>query len=72
MSLYPLFFKLPFYVVDTQCQVQSFLHELSHCAAGSVDYEAGGINPYGVQACISAGKAGHNAENIAMFLANFC
>ena len=74
LSVYPLFFKLPFYAPETQCQVQSFLHELSHCAAGTVDYTDGGINPYGmtgVRACMRRGKSAQNAENISMFLATF-
>lgn len=69
LSVYPLFFGLTFLMKDSQCQVQSFLHELSHCAAGTLDVDAPAC--YGIQGvryCMGKGKSAQNAENIAMFL----
>ncbi len=72
MSIYPLFFKLPFYVEDGQSQVQSFLHELSHCAAGTIDVNAPSCYGMpGVRNCMRNGTSAMNAENVAMFLAKF-
>lgn len=69
MSIYPLFFDLPFFAKDTQCQVQSFLHELSHCAAGTLDVDAPACyGMTGVKHCMKTGTSAMNAENVAMFL----
>ena len=69
MSIYPLFFDLPFFAKDAQCQVQSFLHELSHCAAGTLDIDAPACyGMEGVRYCMRNGTSAMNAENIAMFL----
>jgi len=72
LSVYPLFFDLPYKATDAQSQVQSFLHELSHCAAGTVDVDAPKCyGMTGVDYCMKAGKSANNAENIAMFLATY-
>lgn len=74
MRLFPLFFGLATFKADKQCKIQSFLHELSHCAGGTIDVSDNGINPYGmdgVKRCRIAKKSGKNAENVAMFIASF-
>lgn len=75
MTIYPQFFKLPKHSIDEQSRLQTYLHELSHFAAGTVDYKGMGVrSPYGmsgIQACMVAGHSAENAENIAMFLATF-
>jgi hypothetical protein len=69
LKVYPLFFGLTFLMKDSQCQVQSFLHELSHCAAGTVDIDAPACyGMQGVRYCMRNGESAKNAENIAMFL----
>jgi hypothetical protein len=74
MSIFPLFFGLPVYRADSQCQIQSFLHELSHVSGGTTDVTDNGTYPYGmdgVRTCITLQKSGMNAENVAMFVASF-
>src|ERR1044071_1305472 len=38
MWLHPLFFRMPFATIDVQSQVETFMHELAHFAAGVIDY----------------------------------
>lgn len=72
LTVYPLFFDLPYKAKDAQSQVQSFMHELSHCAAGTVDVDQPKCyGMTGVDYCKKAGKSANNAENIAMFLATY-
>ncbi|HUY15479.1 MAG TPA: hypothetical protein VMX16_17890 [Terriglobia bacterium] len=62
-----------------ESQMQTFLHEFSHVAAGTKDYhweKSGDKFCYGVEGCDvakkrGASKARNNAENISFFLSEF-
>lgn len=66
MTIGPPFFGEPDFSLTDQSQVQTFLHELSHHAAGTVDL---GYGMAGVQACVVQGPlvAVRNAENVGFF-----
>jgi Lysine-specific metallo-endopeptidase len=72
MRLFDLFFNLPYKRLDAQSQVETFLHELSHMAAGTHDVDAPKCYGYnGVMYCKSAGKGAMNAESYGMFLQSY-
>lgn len=71
MTIGPNFFTNPAYAIDAQCHVESFLHELSHHAAGTIDDENGGAC-YGLAGVnrlkgLGPARAVRNAENIGFF-----
>lgn len=74
MIFRPRMLKLPFVDQTSDSQVQTFLHELSHFAAGTIDYDA--PNCYGIAGtkyCIGKGVdiAVRNAENVGFFIQSF-
>jgi hypothetical protein len=72
MSIYDLFFKLPYKLKHAQSQVETFLHELSHVSAGTLDVDSPNCYGYqGVEHCKTLGKAASNAENYGMFLQSY-
>lgn len=72
VTLFDEFFLLPYKKQNEQSQVQTFLHELSHVAAGTLDVDAPKCYEYkGVQYCMKIGKAAQNAENYGMFLQSY-
>ena len=72
MELFDDLFQLPYKSADAQSQVQVFLHELSHVAAGTIDVDEPTCYEFsGVQYCKSINKAAINAENYGMFLQSY-
>ena len=74
MIIRPIFFNLPFEALNNQSQVETFLHELSHFAAGTIDYKPPRCYEMtGVNYCKSAGVevAVRNAENVGFFIASY-
>lgn len=74
MTIRPQFFDMPFISDRDQSQVETFLHELSHFAAGTIDYKKPlcyGMT--GVTYCKNAGvtQAVRNAENVGFFLTSY-
>jgi hypothetical protein len=74
MTIRPKLFLMPFTDQTRQSQVETFLHELSHFAAGVVDYDS--PNCYhvaGTKYCSNAGVhvAVRNAENVGFFVQSF-
>jgi hypothetical protein len=76
MTIGPAFFTLPARSLDQQSQAQSFMHELSHHAAGTID-DGDAANPcYGQQGVdrlkgLGPLRAVRNAENVAFFVVQF-
>jgi len=72
IEIFDQYFALPYKSLDAQSQVQVFIHELSHMAAGTVDVDPPACYEWsGVQYCIANGKAPANAENYGMFLQSY-
>lgn len=72
ITLFDEYFKLPYKIGNAQSQVETFLHELSHTAAGTLDVDAPRCYGFeGVLYCKQAGKANLNAENYGMFLQSY-
>ncbi len=75
MSLGPRFFTLPEISLTEQSQVQTFLHELSHHAAATLDDNNGGecYGLIGINRLKGLGppRAVRNAENVGFFLARY-
>jgi hypothetical protein len=76
MTIGPAFFTLPAKSMGQQSQAQSFMHELSHHAAGTID-DGDAANPcYGQQGVdrlkgLGPLRAVRNAENVAFFVVQF-
>lgn len=75
MQLGPLFFNMPRISLSEQSQVETFIHELSHFGAGTVDQDAGG-KCYGWEGCVRAKGQGplfavRNAENVGFLLVRY-
>ncbi len=75
MVLGPAVFKMPFAEAGVQSQVETFLHELSHHAAMTVDDTVGGecYGKTGVLRLKALGPARsvYNAENVGFFLVEY-
>ena len=77
MRLGSPFFAMPFKHLSEQSQIQTFLHELSHHAAGTIDDDrfgpTGCYEWSGVVAMKGAGpnKAVRNAENVGFFCSRY-
>jgi hypothetical protein len=72
MELFDAYFGMPYKLRDAQSQVQAFLHELSHVAAGTLDIDAPACyGMSGVNYCKLSGKSAYNAENYGMFLQSY-
>ena len=72
VTLYDLFFRLPYKQKKSQSQVETFLHELSHSAAGTHDVDSPKCYGHnGVLYCKSVGKGAMNAESYGMFLQSY-
>jgi hypothetical protein len=72
MTLYKGFFALSHKLNDQQSQVETFLHELSHGAAGTHDVdEPKCYGMQGVDFCKKQGSATRNAENYGFFLQSY-
>lgn len=72
MELFDDYFDKPYKLKDTQSQVQIYLHELSHVAAGTLDIDAPKCYGMpGIEYCKSNGKSASNAENYGMFLQSY-
>ena len=72
MELFDNFFGLPYMLQDSQSQIETFLHELSHVAAGTKDVDAPSCYGWGgVQYCKSIKKGTENAESYGMFLQSY-
>lgn len=72
IAIDPSFFNLSRGFSGTESRVQTFLHELSHLAAGTKDQP----NGYGLGGCdriraLGPSKAVKNAENISYYVASF-
>jgi hypothetical protein len=71
MRLGPNFFNMPFRSLFDQSQTETFLHELSHHTAGTIDDDNGGDCYEWVGVCRLKGlgpdRAVRNAENVAFF-----
>ncbi len=71
MTLYDNWFAMPDYSVTEQSKVETFIHELSHHAAGTIDDKTGGecYEWTGVTRLKGLGpaRAIWNAENVAFF-----
>ncbi len=75
MTIRPQFFQLPVSSMAGQSQVETFLHELSHFAAGTIDYNPPACyDIVGANFCISQGitVAVRNAENVGFFIHSYC
>jgi hypothetical protein len=76
MRLGDRFFAMPFKSLTEQSQVETFLHELSHHAAGTLDDTNGGecYGTVGVNRLKGLGplRAVRNAENVGWFCTNWC
>jgi hypothetical protein len=70
------FFAMPFVSLSEQSQTETFLHELSHHAAGTIDDSNGGecYTMTGVNRLKGLGpvRAVRNAENVGFFCARWC
>lgn len=72
MNFYAGFFKLTSHLNDQQSQVEVFLHELSHGAAGTEDVDQPSCYGWsGVQYCKQNGSSTMNAENYGFFLQSY-
>lgn len=75
MKLGQRFFTLPEISLSTQSQVETFLHELSHHAAATLDDKTGGecYDWSGITRLKGLGplRAVRNAENIGFFLTRY-
>jgi hypothetical protein len=75
MTIYHGFFANDLWKLDDSCQVKSYLHELSHHVAGTIDVKlSDGSEAYGwqnAQRCIVEGTAAHNADNVGFFVASY-
>lgn len=72
MNLYRGFFALSHKLNDQQSQVETFLHELSHGAAGTHDVdEPSCYGLSGVEYCKRNGSSTVNAENYGFYLQSF-
>jgi len=75
MKLGTNFFNMTFLSLSEQSQVETFLHELSHHAAGTIDDKNGGecYTMVGVNRLKGLGpaRATRNAENVGFFLARY-
>lgn len=72
ITMYDNYFELPYKVKNAQSQLETFIHELSHTAAGTHDVDAPKCYGYnGVLYCKQQGKAATNAENYGMFLQSY-
>jgi hypothetical protein len=72
LIIYDNYFALPYKINGGQGQVETFLHELSHVAAGTHDIDAPKCYGYkGVMYCMQQGTATSNAENYGMFLTSY-
>lgn len=72
VRLFDLFFQMPFKSHHKQSQVETFLHELSHVAAGTHDVAAPRCYGYGgVLHVRSMGRGAMNAESYGMFLQSY-
>ena len=72
MMIYQQFFEMKYKLGDQQSQIQTFLHELSHCAGGTHDVDDPKCYGWqGVLYCKQNGTASKNAENYGMFLQSF-
>lgn len=75
MKLGAPFFAMPFTSLTEQSQVQTFLHELSHHAAATIDDQNGGecYGQTGVTRLKGLGpeRAVRNAENVGWFLVRY-
>ena len=71
MKLGPPFFAMPYSSLTQQSQIETFIHELSHHAAGAIDDTNGGecYGQTGVTRLMGLGaaRAVRNAENIGWF-----
>lgn len=72
VRLYDLFFQMPSKKHHEQSQIETFLHELSHVAAGTHDVDAPRCYGYsGVLHARRVGKGAMNAESYGMFLQSY-
>jgi hypothetical protein len=75
MSIGPGAFQNPMYALDSQCLIETFLHELAHHAAGAFDDEDGGtcygMNGVNRLKALGPARAVRNAENVAFFCMNW-
>lgn len=75
MRIGPNVWSMPFTSFTDQSQVETYLHELSHFAVGTIDDELGGecYGLTGVQRLRSVGfvRAVRNAENVGFFLMEY-
>lgn len=72
VTMFDNYFELPYKIKNAQSQLETFLHELSHTAAGTHDVDAPKCYGYnGVLYCKQNGKAATNAENYGMFLQSY-
>lgn len=76
MRVGPAMMAMANIALDAQCQVETFLHELSHHAAGTIDDKVGGecYDLVGVNRLKALGpeRAVRNAENIGFFCIKWC
>jgi hypothetical protein len=76
MRIGPALFAMPFRSLSVQSQVETFLHELSHHAAGTIDDKNGGecYELVGVTRLKGLGpaRAVRNAENVGFFCTEWC
>jgi hypothetical protein len=76
MRIGPALFAMPFVSLSVQSQVETFLHELSHHAAGTIDDKNGGecYEWVGVTRLKGVGpaRAVRNAENVGFFVTRWC
>jgi hypothetical protein len=76
MRIGPALFAMPFTSLSVQSQVETFLHELSHHSAGTIDDTNGGecYGLVGVTRLKNLGptRAVRNAENVGFFCVRWC
>jgi hypothetical protein len=75
MTIGPGTFTNSMYALDSQCVIETFLHELAHHAAGAIDDNSGG-ECYGLTGvnrlkAIGPDDAVRNAENVGFFCMNW-
>jgi hypothetical protein len=75
MRLGPNIWDMPFTSTTEQSQVETFLHELSHHAAGTIDDQEGG-ECYGLPGvtrlkALGPARAVRNAENVGFFCVSY-